>query len=104
MSYEHIRQGMSADHRIGDSHLDVTHGGYRGWGGYCFPKDLDAFISFARSNKLDMTTALLSADKSFNEELLRSQELTLEQVSAHINILEDRLKGLREQREKFGLK
>ncbi|MEK7590526.1 MAG: hypothetical protein AAB454_02335, partial [Patescibacteria group bacterium] len=46
--YENIRIGMSADHRIGDSHLDVTHGGYRGFGGYCFPKDLSAFMIFAK--------------------------------------------------------
>ena len=45
VDYENIRAGMSADFRIGDSHLDVAHGGYRGFGGYCFPEDLDAFTA-----------------------------------------------------------
>ncbi|MEK9186560.1 MAG: hypothetical protein AAB885_03170, partial [Patescibacteria group bacterium] len=46
--YENVRKAMSADHRIGDSHLDVLHGGYRGFGGYCFPKDTAAFMAFAK--------------------------------------------------------
>ena len=98
VNYEHVRQGMAADHRIGDSHLDVTHGGYRGWGGYCFPKDLDAFISFAKAHKLDMAANLLLADKSFNEELLKQQGLTLDQVSRHINEIENYITELKKKR------
>jgi len=91
-NYENIRKGMSADHRIGDSHLDVNHGGYRGWGGYCFPKDLDGFIQFAKSNTLHDISTLLEADRRFNEELLRAQGLSLEEVSHHDHIIEHQMK------------
>ena len=82
--YENVRKGMSADFRIGDSHLDVHHGGYRGWGGYCFPKDLDAFIAFLRNFGNEEGAKLLEADRDFNTELLSSQGLTIEDVSKHV--------------------
>jgi len=44
VNYENIRKGMSADHRIGDSHLDVNHGGFKGWGGYCLAPSERLFI------------------------------------------------------------
>ena len=90
--YENVRKGMSADHRIGDSHLDVSHGGYRGWGGYCFPKDLDAFIRFTSGNGLSDVATMLTADRAFNEALLKEQGLSLEDVSNHNHILERMLK------------
>lgn len=82
-NYENIRRGMAADHRIGDSHIDVTHGGYRGFGGYCFPKDLDAFITHLDESGLEECAELLKKDRQFNEKLLASQGLTLEDVSVH---------------------
>ena len=74
---------MAADHRIGDSHLDAAHGGYRGFGGYCLPKDLDGFLNFAKAQKLDNVVSLLSAAREFNENLLKSQGLTIADVSEH---------------------
>ena len=87
-NYENVRVGMAADHRIGDSHLDVSQGGYRGWGGYCFPKDLDAFIAFAKTSGLKNVHDLLMGDRTFNEKLLMSQGLSLAGVSKHIGELE----------------
>ncbi len=81
--YENVRLGMAADYRIGDSHLDVAHAGYRGFGGYCFPKDLDAFIAHLKSRGLKEGAALLAQDWTFNQELLASQGLTVEDVSVH---------------------
>lgn len=81
--YENIRAGLAADYRIGDSHLDVTHGGYRGFGGYCFPKDLDAFTAHLASAGLEDSAELLRRDREFNEKLLAEQGLTLEDVSVH---------------------
>ena len=83
VDYENIRAGMSADFRIGDSHLDVTHGGYRGFGGYCFPKDLDAFTVHVAGLGLVNERNLLQNDHDFNERLLASQGLTLQDVSMH---------------------
>lgn len=82
-SYANVRQGMAADHRIGDSHLDVTHGGYRGFGGFCLPKDLDAFITHLDARGLAACTKLLEGDREFNAKLLASQGLSVEAVSVH---------------------
>ncbi len=90
INYENVRTAMAADHRIGDSHLDVNHGGYRGWGGYCFPKDLDGFMQFAKQEGLADVHAMLQADRDFNEKLLASQGLSLEEVSAHLDALDRR--------------
>jgi UDPglucose 6-dehydrogenase len=92
VNYENVRKGMAADHRIGDSHLDVTHGGYRGWGGSCFPKDLDAFIQFSKHEDLSEVEALLMADRNFNETLLHEQGLSLGVVSDHIDKLAEKIK------------
>ena len=40
--------GFAADGRVGDSHLNVPGpDGKWGFGGSCFPKDINAFIAFA---------------------------------------------------------
>ncbi|MBI2640548.1 MAG: UDP-glucose/GDP-mannose dehydrogenase family protein [Candidatus Sungbacteria bacterium] len=83
VDYENVRAAMAADYRIGDSHLDVAHGGYRGFGGYCFPKDLDALVAHLEEKGLGDGAELLRNDRRFNEKLLASQGLTLEDVSVH---------------------
>lgn len=83
VNYENVRTGLAADFRIGDSHLDVTHGGYHGFGGYCLPKDLDALIVHLETQGLSGEAELLRKDREFNEKLLASQGLTLEDVSVH---------------------
>ena len=83
VDYENVRVGMAADFRIGDSHLDVSHGGYKGFGGYCFPKDLDAFTGYLKNEGLEECADFLMKDREFNEKLLSSQGLTLEDVSVH---------------------
>lgn len=85
VDYENVRLGMAADFRIGDSHLDVNHGGYRGFGGYCFPKDLDALIYFLKNLGENEGVKLLEADKNFNTCLLLEQGLTVEDVSKHFS-------------------
>ena len=83
VDYENVRKGMSADYRIGDSHLDVNHGGYRGFGGFCFPKDLAAFMVHLEKMGLADCAGLLKGDWDFNERLLAEQGLTIEDVSVH---------------------
>lgn len=55
IKYEEVKKLTVADHRIYDSHLDVTT--MRGFGGKCFPKDMMALIGLA--DKLDVDTELL---------------------------------------------
>ena len=50
-NWEHAVQGFASDGRVGDSHLNVPgHDGKNGYGGTCFPKDVNALIHFAKSN------------------------------------------------------
>lgn len=83
MEYDNVREGIAADYRIGDSHLDVVHGGYRGFGGYCLPKDYAAFMTYFKDLGLHDQAAFLRSDWDFNERLLQEQGLTIEDVSVH---------------------
>lgn len=48
ISYETLKKMFLADQRIGNSHTDVPgHDGKRGYGGTCFPKDINAIINWA---------------------------------------------------------
>lgn len=81
LQYDNIKLALGADYRIGPAHLDVYHGGYRGFGGYCLPKDIDALIAFLDS--IDVDDELLKATRERNRRLLERQGLTLAEVSTH---------------------
>ena len=50
-------EGFVADGRIGDSHLNVPGpDGKLGFGGSCFPKDINAFMSFAKDIGVNTNT------------------------------------------------
>ena len=67
IDYELVRDIVGADRRIGRSHLDVKHGGYRGYGGKCLPKDTRALISFAKVSGVDLE--LLRVVEEINKRL-----------------------------------
>ncbi len=49
--------GFASDGRIGDSHLQVPGpDGLLGYGGTCFPKDVNALLKFAEKNGVNMHT------------------------------------------------
>jgi len=53
-NWEHAMEGFITDGRIGNSHLDVPgHDGFLGFGGKCFPKDINAMISRAQALGVD---------------------------------------------------
>ena len=93
VDYEHIRDALGADPRIGPAWLDVNHGSYRGFGGYCFPKDLKAFIVFISGLQARFAEPILdrwgkgmdvlNAVWNYNRHLLKHQGLTIEDVSRH---------------------
>ena len=65
-------EGFILDPRIGNSHVDVPgHDGKLGFGGSCFPKDLQAIIHF--SNTLGIDTKVLRGAWETNLEV-RSME------------------------------
>ena len=51
-NYDKIIEGLTADKRIEKSHTQVPgHDGDYGFGGYCFPKDINAFMRTLNSSK-----------------------------------------------------
>ncbi len=51
--------GFTSDHRIGDSHLHVPGpDGKLGYGGTCFPKDVNSFIQFAKNHNINLNTLM----------------------------------------------
>lgn len=98
VAYNNLKELIGADLRIGSAWLDVEHGNYCGAGGYCFPKDMNAFISFAnglygelkkqKANEdflkvFKKGVAVLETICDYNKELLKHQGLTVEDVSRH---------------------
>jgi UDPglucose 6-dehydrogenase len=71
--YKLVKDAVVKDSRIGDSHFDIQHGGYRGYGGSCFPKDVNAIIQLAGSRKI--RTELLKAMRQINRKYLKQSGL-----------------------------
>lgn len=110
IDYETVKELISHDRRIGGAWLDVNHGNYRGFGGFCFPKDLKALIVFGEKilrklpsgEKKEVFSMALNVLKSvwdYNERLLKSQGLTVEKISLHDEEVEKKIKS-RRRREK----
>lgn len=57
--WEITKEIFLSDKRIGKSHINVPgHDGKLGYGGTCFPKDVNALLSFAKSKDIEMNTIL----------------------------------------------
>ena len=65
--YRAMAECAGADKRIGNSHLEIWHKGYRGYGGRCLPKDTKAFIKFAE--KLKVNIPITRAVDDYNDRL-----------------------------------
>lgn len=99
VDYENIRELIGADLRIGSSWLNVNHGNYCGSGGFCFIKDMNAFIAFGETLEKDALRkklldkehlkilqkglAVLKSVRGYNEVLIKSQGLSMEDVARH---------------------
>ena len=60
VKWEDAVTGLVSDSRVGDSHITVPGpDGKLGFGGHCFPKDLNAMINFAK--RLGVDTKVMSA-------------------------------------------
>ena len=75
VNWNDAMHGFVTDGRIGNSHLDVPgHDGLLGFGGKCFPKDLNAFISLFDSNEVFPT--IMRAAWTKNLEVRRAHDWT----------------------------
>ncbi len=76
LNYNEVRLAVGADKRIGHSHLDISLGGYRGYGGSCFPKDVNAILQFAKKINVDMS--LLKTMRKINRQFLKQSGISEE--------------------------
>ncbi len=73
VNWEQAVDGFVADGRVGHSHLNVPgHDGKFGFGGSCFPKDIQALINFGETVGVDME--VLSAVWKKNLEVRPEQD------------------------------
>ncbi len=82
---EKVALGVGLDHRIGTAFLDAGVG----FGGFCLPKDLEAFIRIAE--KLGYDFSLLKAVKQINEDQRRG---LLQKVERQLWNLKDKKVGI----------
>lgn len=78
LSFERIKKAAQASKWVGSPmgrmYWNVWQGDFRGYGGKCFPKDVNMLIEWCEKNKVDHE--ILSATKKANERLLKAQGLT----------------------------
>lgn len=72
VAYDRVKECAAADKRIGLSHLDIFHKGYRGYGGKCIPKDTQALIE--QGDKLGLDLKLLKISEEINQALTKERE------------------------------
>jgi len=82
---EEVAEGMGMDKRIGPSFLDAGIG----YGGSCFPKDVDAFITIAE--KLGCSFDLLKAVKEVNQQ---QKTFFLNKIKGLLWIIKDKTIGI----------
>ena len=103
--YENVRLLVTHDRRIGGAWTDVQHGGFRGYAGFCFPKDSNATIAHDEgllkilkekgdefAEVFEKGINLLKAKRDYNEALLKFQGFALEEISVHDKEVEKKLK------------
>ena len=73
LDWSTIITGFLSDGRIGNSHTDVPgHDGSFGYGGKCFPKDINGFIDYFKNNGVSPT--LLEASWNKNLEVRQNHD------------------------------
>lgn len=73
IDYDNVKEAAAADKRIGRSHLEVWHKGYRGYGGKCLPKDIRAMIQFAENAGVDLKMHKVAEE--INNRLMKEQNI-----------------------------
>ena len=83
-SYNQLQKSLMADTRMGNSHFKIPGpDGREGFGGACFPKDVNAFISYAKSNGVDLS--LLKETTAVNNEIRSQYELNEREKEQNVN-------------------
>jgi UDPglucose 6-dehydrogenase len=70
MNFDSVKNGICTDDRIGFAHTKVPGpDGMMGFGGYCFPKDINALINTLKQNDID--SSLFEAAWKYNQKVRR---------------------------------
>ncbi|OGZ34019.1 MAG: hypothetical protein A3I88_02625 [Candidatus Portnoybacteria bacterium RIFCSPLOWO2_12_FULL_39_9] len=72
INYESVMESAAADKRIGRSHLEIFHKGYRGYGEKCLPKDIRALIQ--KGDELGIDLKLLKTAEEINKILTEGRD------------------------------
>jgi UDPglucose 6-dehydrogenase len=92
INYKNVVEFVKLDERIGDSHMTCPgYGGYRGYGGTCFPKDTCSLYNQFMKN--DMKSYILQASLDRNERHDRPQRDWLGDVN-RTNVKEKSVKTI----------
>jgi UDPglucose 6-dehydrogenase len=70
IDYDPVAIGVGMDPRIGDSHITVTE--MRGYGGHCFPKDMNALLYTADNN--DTQLGLINQSINYNNNIRKDYD------------------------------
>lgn len=83
INYDHMITVLNQDERLGSTHWNVPgHDGKFGFGGTCFPKDINALIQFSNTN--GQNTPLLNAVWQKNLEMRPERDWELDKGRAVI--------------------
>jgi nucleotide sugar dehydrogenase len=76
-----ITMAMSADPRIGNTHLDIIHKNGRGAGGHCFIKDFECFIQMCKEDGVsDINIEILTKIRDKNIALLMASNKDIDLI------------------------
>lgn len=75
LDYDLIKECSKPEPMVGESHLEIFHKGYRGYGGKCLPKDTRAIIQLAKREGVDLS--LLAEAEAYNNRLCEVQGLNV---------------------------
>jgi len=82
IDYEVVKKAAIASKWVGSPmgrmYWEVFHDGKRGYGGSCFPKDINSLIKWCKKNKIN--TEIIEATKKANVRILKREGLTEEKV------------------------
>lgn len=68
MNFDSVKEGICSDARIGFAHTKVPGpDGLMGFGGYCFPKDINALINTLKENDID--SSLFESAWKYNQKI-----------------------------------
>lgn len=76
IDYEDTIKAATSSKYLNPWYTQVMHKGFRGFGGKCFPKDINSWIEYLSRNKIDAT--LFKAVRKMNQRILKEQNLTEE--------------------------